>query len=64
MARKRKEISEAQVRIAIEMHEAGDSLSEIGKVLQCSSAVVRRTLVDHNVTIRHQGRPRKTITLD
>lgn len=60
MARKRKEVSEAQRRMIRQRYEDGDGMLQIGNDLMHNVGVIRRVLTEQGVEIRPVGRPYKT----
>jgi hypothetical protein len=59
MARKRKEISEAQRRRIIAAYKEGLGMLKIGNSLGHNVVVIRRVLIENNLVVRGRGRPRK-----
>lgn len=61
MARPRKVVTENQRRSIVSRYAKGDGFADIGKDLELTAAVIRRTLTDNNVTIRGRGRPKLAV---
>jgi hypothetical protein len=57
MARKRKEVSAAQVRIIREHYDLGEGMLRISKLVGHNVGVVRRVLTEAGYEIRPVGRP-------
>ena len=57
MARKKKDVSEAQVRIIREMYDDGTGMLRISKKVGHNVGVIRRVLTEAGYEIRPVGRP-------
>lgn len=58
MAAQQKDISDARRRKIVEHYNKGIGMAKIAENIGCCVTVVRRILVEENVTIRGRGRPR------
>ena len=59
MARARKVVTENQKRSILSRYAHAEGFLTIGKALDLTAAVIRRTLVENGVAINKRGRPVK-----